>query len=81
MWTSVLANKAAAVANRPAIAARRPAFAPSLSARSPKVATTARAAEAQASPFSAVDSEEALFAILKAGAGSGQVPPRLIGAV
>ena len=75
------ANKAAAVANRPAIAARRPAFAPSLSARSPKVATTARAAEAQASPFSAVDSEEALFAILKAGAGSGQVPPRLIGAV
>jgi glycerol-3-phosphate O-acyltransferase len=51
-------------------------------------ATTATAAakpvmagQAQASPFAAVDSEEALFAILKAGAGSGQIPSRLIGAV
>ena len=33
------------------------------------------------SPFEAVDSEEALFAILKAGQSSGQVPERLIGAV
>ena len=35
----------------------------------------------QASPFAAVDSEEALFAILKAGQSSGKVPERLIGAV
>ena len=37
--------------------------------------------EQQPSPFAAVNSEEALFAILKAGQSSGQVPERLIGAV
>lgn len=41
----------------------------------------AAAEERQTSPFAAVDSEEALFAILKAGQGSGQVPERLVGAV
>eukprot|EP00204_Picochlorum_oklahomense_P000837 CAMPEP_0118797840 /NCGR_PEP_ID=MMETSP1161-20130426/298_1 /TAXON_ID=249345 /ORGANISM="Picochlorum oklahomensis, Strain CCMP2329" /LENGTH=433 /DNA_ID=CAMNT_0006725059 /DNA_START=15 /DNA_END=1316 /DNA_ORIENTATION=+ len=41
----------------------------------------AAAQEQQPSPFAAVDSEEALFAILKAGQGSGKIPERLIGAV
>ena len=57
-------------------AVRRP-----LGARATTAAKPVMAGQAQASPFAAVDSEEALFAILKAGAGSGQIPSRLIGAV
>ena len=57
-------------------AVRRP-----LGARATTAAKPVMAGQAQASPFAAVDSEEALFAILKAGAGSGQIPSTLIGAV
>jgi len=40
---------------------------------SPTVRATAAPATAQASPFAAVNSEAALFAILKAGAAGGKV--------
>lgn len=69
-----IANRAAFVSHRRTrVAARRPVLA--------KTAKSVLAGQVQASPFEAVDSEQALFAILKAGAGSGQVPERLIGAV
>lgn len=49
--------------------------------KSSAIATNAAAQEQQPSPFAAVDSEAALFAILEAGQSSGKVPERLIGAV
>jgi glycerol-3-phosphate O-acyltransferase len=73
--TIAISNKAALVGQvRGRMAARPPVV-----ARAAK--PTVLAGQAQASPFEAVDSEEALFAILKAGAGSGKIPSRLIGAV
>ncbi|KAL4538100.1 hypothetical protein Ndes2437A_g01142 [Nannochloris sp. 'desiccata'] len=45
------------------------------------VRATAAPAIAQASPFAAVNSEAALFAILKAGAAGGKIPGNLMAAV
>lgn len=48
--------------------------------RSPSIVLHAAAKEQQPSPFSVVDSEDKLFAILKAGQSSGKIPERLISA-
>ncbi|KAL4425187.1 hypothetical protein ABPG75_009203 [Micractinium tetrahymenae] len=50
-------------------------------ARRGRLAVAATAAPpAAASPFSMVQSEEQLFALIKAGAGNGSVPPRVVAA-
>ena len=82
--TIAIGNNAAIVRQvraRARVAAR---IAARVAARRPTVARATKpvmAGQVQASPFEAVDSEEALFSILKAGAGSGKIPSRLIGAV